>query len=66
MHVYGRADASLERYCAERKFELHVFPWREEMARAGVARDAFYLVRPDGYVASASRSLRTDGAGAGA
>ena len=64
MHVYGRADASIERYCAERRFELQVFPWREEMARAGFARDAFYLVRPDGYVASASRSLTTDGAGA--
>jgi len=64
MHVYGRADASLERYCAERRFELHVFPWRAEVARAGFARDAFYLVRPDGYVASASRSLTTDSAGA--
>jgi len=57
MHVYGRADAATERYCATRKFELHVYPWRKEMADAGLARDAFYLVRPDGYVASASHTL---------
>ncbi|HZZ92908.1 MAG TPA: FAD-dependent monooxygenase [Usitatibacter sp.] len=57
MHVYGRADPSVERYCAQRRFELHVFPWRDGMEHAGLARDAFYLVRPDGYVASASRSL---------
>jgi 2-polyprenyl-6-methoxyphenol hydroxylase-like FAD-dependent oxidoreductase len=62
MHVYGRADASLQRYCDERRFELHVFAWRDEMARAGLARDAFYLVRPDGYVASASRTLASAGA----
>jgi 2-polyprenyl-6-methoxyphenol hydroxylase-like FAD-dependent oxidoreductase len=58
MHVYGRADAALERYCAERRFELHVFAWRPAMERAGLLRDAFYLVRPDGYVASASRTLK--------
>jgi 2-polyprenyl-6-methoxyphenol hydroxylase-like FAD-dependent oxidoreductase len=57
MHVYGRTDGAAERYCRDRRFELHVFPWRPEMARAGFERDAFYLVRPDGYVASASRSL---------
>jgi 2-polyprenyl-6-methoxyphenol hydroxylase-like FAD-dependent oxidoreductase len=57
MHVYGRAGGDVERYCESRKFELHVFPWRKEMAQAGFARDAFYLVRPDGYVASASHQL---------
>jgi len=29
---------------------LNVFPWSERAAKAGFARDAVYLVRPDGYV----------------
>jgi len=33
---------------------LHVFRWRPEMDRAGLRRDAAYLVRPDGYVAMAA------------
>jgi hypothetical protein len=27
-----------------------VYPWRQDMSRAGLRRDALYLVRPDGYV----------------
>jgi len=57
MHVYGRADAAAQKYCTERRFELHVFPWHDQMERAGLVRDAFYLVRPDGYLASASYRL---------
>jgi hypothetical protein len=29
---------------------LRAFPWRPEMHNSGLARDAVYLVRPDGYV----------------
>jgi hypothetical protein len=52
-HVYG--DASLETQAAGRdgQLPLHVFPWRPEMSRAGLRRNAVYLVRPDGYVALA-------------
>jgi hypothetical protein len=32
---------------------LHVFGWRPEYAKAGLARDALYLLRPDSYVALA-------------
>jgi hypothetical protein len=32
---------------------LYVFQWRQEVRRAGLRRDAVYLVRPDGYVALA-------------
>jgi len=46
----GIADA-----CTQHMLRLHVFSWRPEFSRAGVLRDAVYLVRPDGYVALASR-----------
>ena len=36
-----------------RELPLHVFPWRREMSRTGLQRNALYLVRPDGYVAFA-------------
>jgi 2-polyprenyl-6-methoxyphenol hydroxylase-like FAD-dependent oxidoreductase len=57
MHVYGEADDEATRYCSERKFPLHVFAWRPAMDTAGFARNALYLVRPDGHIASASRHL---------
>ncbi len=50
VHVYGEASAEVERVCVERKMALRVFPWREAAARAGLRRNAVYLVRPDGYV----------------
>jgi hypothetical protein len=54
VHVYGDAAAKIRVLCEERKIPLHVFPWRPEMDRAGLQRDAVYLVRPDGYVAMAA------------
>ena len=53
IHVYGRAAPEIETLCRERRLSLHVFPWRSGMRRAGLRRDALYLVRPDGHVALA-------------
>jgi 2-polyprenyl-6-methoxyphenol hydroxylase-like FAD-dependent oxidoreductase len=53
VHVYGDAHQEVHAMCARRKLALHEFPWRREMIRAGLERDAVYLVRPDGYVALA-------------
>lgn len=51
VHVYGDEVAPETRVvCDERHLPLHVFPWTAVAARAGFARDAVYLVRPDGYV----------------
>lgn len=55
VHVYGCADPDVVSLSMGRSLPLHVFPWRHGMERAGVHRDAIYLVRPDGYVAVASR-----------
>jgi hypothetical protein len=50
VHVYGDAAPEIEAVCHERTLPLHVFPWRHEMSRTGLQRNAVYLVRPDGYV----------------
>ena len=52
-HVYGEATADLQSICTTRRLPLHVFPWTTVTAGVGLARNAVYLVRPDGYVAFA-------------
>ena len=54
IHVYGDASRDVRAACDERKLPLHVFPWGQAMSRAGLRRNAVYLVRPDGYVALAA------------
>jgi 2-polyprenyl-6-methoxyphenol hydroxylase-like FAD-dependent oxidoreductase len=51
VHVYGAATTEIQAVCDDRKLPLHVFPWRPEMGRTGLRRNAVYLLRPDGYVA---------------
>ena len=58
VHVYGVATSAIRTLCTERALPLHVFPWRQEIGRAGLQRDAVYLVRPDGYVALADSGGR--------
>jgi hypothetical protein len=53
LHVCGEAAPEIRAVCDERRLPLHVFPWRPEMSRTGLRRDAVYLVRPDGYLALA-------------
>jgi 2-polyprenyl-6-methoxyphenol hydroxylase-like FAD-dependent oxidoreductase len=50
VHVYGRATDDIRAVCRGRFLALHEWPWRDACGRAGLARDAVYLVRPDGYV----------------
>lgn len=58
VHVYGRASSELAGACARRGLPLLAFPWTRAMRDAGLARDAAYLVRPDGHVAFADRRAR--------
>lgn len=53
VHVYGACAPGVRRACEERGLALHVAPWRPATRRAGLRRDAAYLVRPDGHVALA-------------
>ena len=50
VHVYGAASDNLHHTCETLGLPLHTFPWRQAMQRCGLARNAVYLVRPDGYV----------------
>jgi len=64
VHVYGRAAPAVHAACKDRMLPLHVFPWRPNLDREGLTRDAVYLVRPDGYIALADpegtdRALRS-------
>ena len=54
VHVYGNVVPEIRAACAERQLALHEFGWQPAMQRAGLRRDALYLLRPDGYVALAS------------
>jgi hypothetical protein len=51
VHVYGTPAGEIAEVCAARGLGLHAFPWGPAASRAGLERDVFYLVRPDGYVA---------------
>jgi 2-polyprenyl-6-methoxyphenol hydroxylase-like FAD-dependent oxidoreductase len=55
VHVYGEPRRGLAEACAKLGLPIQVFGWTEPMIRAGLVRDALYLVRPDGYIALADR-----------
>ncbi|WP_410480654.1 FAD-dependent oxidoreductase [Pseudomonas plecoglossicida] len=53
VHVYGQAKAELSQWCSKHGIPLHMFAWEPAYQKAGVARNATYLMRPDTYVALA-------------
>ncbi len=59
VHIYGRAMPEIRVVCADQHLALHEFSWQSAMTRAGLERDALYLVRPDGYVALAATEQST-------
>ena len=52
--MYGAASPAFAEQARSRGLTLHVFAWTEAMGRAGLARDALYVIRPDGYVGTAT------------
>lgn len=61
VHLYGEAQPALSDACAELRVPLHVSAWETQMRRAGLQKDALYLVRPDGYVALADAAANAEG-----
>lgn len=59
IHVYGDAAEPVRQFARQRELSLQVFPWTDSCDAAGLKRDAFYLVRPDGYVAAAGTAVET-------
>jgi 2-polyprenyl-6-methoxyphenol hydroxylase-like FAD-dependent oxidoreductase len=57
VHVYGEARAELHSTCEGRGLPLHVFPFEAAAKEAGLAVNAAYLIRPDGYVAVAAGAV---------
>jgi 2-polyprenyl-6-methoxyphenol hydroxylase-like FAD-dependent oxidoreductase len=53
VHVYGEPRRSLTDICGTLRLPIHTFAWSHAFQRAGLARGALYLLRPDGYVALA-------------
>lgn len=54
IHCYGEASEELRSFARSRALPLGIFAWNNEAKNAGLARDAIYLVRPDGYLSYAS------------
>jgi hypothetical protein len=50
VHVFEDVDEDVSALCARYGIRIHEFPWSEAVRNTGFARDAAYLVRPDGYV----------------
>lgn len=56
VHVYGDTSDEMIAWCIEHHLPLQVFDWRPVFETAGLARNGFYLLRPDTYVAIADYS----------
>ena len=53
VHVYGEPRRGVADACAALRLPIRAFAWAPAMGRAGLARGALYLIRPDGYIAMA-------------
>jgi 2-polyprenyl-6-methoxyphenol hydroxylase-like FAD-dependent oxidoreductase len=50
IHCYGDANSALKTMCDDRGIALHVFCWESAMKKAGLQRNAAYVIRPDGHI----------------
>ena len=54
VHIYGKTNLKFKADLVALNIEQHEFEWTGLAQKAGLAQDAVYLIRPDGYVALAS------------
>ncbi len=50
VHIYGDVMPDVCAVCEQHRLPVHVFPWGPRARRAGLQRNAVYLVRPDGHI----------------
>jgi hypothetical protein len=50
VHCYGEATPALQKMCDGRELKLHIYPWNIAADKAGLKKNAAYVVRPDGYI----------------
>lgn len=51
IQIYGNTHSNFNSVANFRGFRIFEFSWSKEAETLGFARDAFYLIRPDGYIA---------------
>jgi 2-polyprenyl-6-methoxyphenol hydroxylase-like FAD-dependent oxidoreductase len=61
LHVYGDEPPGMREAASAIGVETVVFPWSDAAEQAGIARDATYLIRPDGHVGWASAARDPEG-----
>lgn len=49
IHRYGEIPSDLKALCDARGIQFHHFPWTPAAHKAGLIRNAAYILRPDGY-----------------
>ena len=60
VQVYGKAEGEVAAWCHENNVPLTVFALTSAHARAGLARDGLYLLRPDTYIALAGVQISAE------
>lgn len=50
VHCYGQPSDDTQQLCKTRALPLCVFPYNHTSQKAGLRKDALYVVRPDGYI----------------
>lgn len=51
IHIYGAASENFSSVASFRGLFIYEFNWSQKAAEKGFLKDAFYLIRPDGYIA---------------
>ncbi|KAJ5565820.1 hypothetical protein N7535_007458 [Penicillium sp. DV-2018c] len=51
LHIYGETLPHLEKWAQDNRLKVFAFDWHDQYAKAGLVKDAVYLLRPDQYIA---------------
>ncbi len=60
LHIYGKSSLEITNTCKKWNILTLNFSWNLGFAKAGFIEDAYYLIRPDGYIATLGRLTEAD------